>query len=465
MSKANLKTNLNIDDLLGLQFGSKSTELATPTTSVTPKESATPTISVNSKESVTTTTSVTPKESATPNTSVNSKKSATPNTSVTTTPTNALTTSNPTPNNSDTGQNPQTSQTLPLELICLTKKQQPRRYFDPKAHASLVSSIEQHGILQPILVRPIDGEKYELVAGERRLRAAEDAGLNCVPVVIKELDDTTAFLVAVVENIQREDLNVVDETEGILQILSIKLGCSVEDVAPILHNLQQQRKDISKAAKNNASNNPDSPNNDIGKTKPLQPDSPNNDIRRSEWLQPDFPNNDIGKTKPLQPDYPNNDIGRSEQLQSQSDNPTDLQLQIVEAVFKALGFMTWESFTCNRLPLLNLKSDILLALRNGEIEYTKAKLINKIKDQSQRIDFLEQAIKQNWSVAETKEKIQPLLAITSTATAFPSHLKSLWDKTIPKVKKANIWNDANKQKRLEELLGELQSLIEEQQAS
>lgn len=120
-------------------------------------------------------------------------------------------------------------QSMPLDQIVLPPNQ-PRRYFDSEALKQLTESIKQHGILQPVLVRPLDGEKHELVAGERRYRAAKEIGLKVVPVVIRELDDNAAFQFALIENLLREDLNPVEETEGILQLLSLKLGRSVEDI-------------------------------------------------------------------------------------------------------------------------------------------------------------------------------------------------------------------------------------------
>ena len=93
---------------------------------------------------------------------------------------------------------------------------QPRRYFDSEALKQLTESIKQHGILQPLLVRLVDEGKHELVAGERRYRAATEIGLKEVPVVIRELDDNAAFQLALIENLLREDLNPVEETEGIL---------------------------------------------------------------------------------------------------------------------------------------------------------------------------------------------------------------------------------------------------------
>lgn len=93
---------------------------------------------------------------------------------------------------------------------------QPRKRFTQEALVTLAESIREHGVIQPILVRPVDNAKakYEIVAGERRWRACQMAGLDTVPVVIKDLTDTTAFALALVENLQREDLSPIEEAEG-----------------------------------------------------------------------------------------------------------------------------------------------------------------------------------------------------------------------------------------------------------
>ena len=93
---------------------------------------------------------------------------------------------------------------------------QPRRHFDDTALTELADSIRQHGLLQPILVRPIDGkdDSYEIIAGERRWRAAQKAALHDVPVVIQTLSDTQALEIALVENLQRQDLTALEEAEG-----------------------------------------------------------------------------------------------------------------------------------------------------------------------------------------------------------------------------------------------------------
>lgn len=126
------------------------------------------------------------------------------------------------------------AQQLPTKDIHLTKTQ-PRRYFDSQALQDLTESIKQHGILQPLLVRPLGPGAYEVVAGERRYRAAQAVGLETVPVVVRELDDRSALQVALLENLQREDLNPVEETEGILNLLSLELDIERNQVVDLLN--------------------------------------------------------------------------------------------------------------------------------------------------------------------------------------------------------------------------------------
>jgi ParB family transcriptional regulator, chromosome partitioning protein len=102
---------------------------------------------------------------------------------------------------------------LPVELIAPNPRQ-PRRRFDEEGLAALAASLGERGMLQPVLVRPRTGGAYELVAGERRWRAARIAGLSVVPIVVRELDDHAALEMSLVENLMREDLNPVDEAHG-----------------------------------------------------------------------------------------------------------------------------------------------------------------------------------------------------------------------------------------------------------
>ena len=119
--------------------------------------------------------------------------------------------------------------TLPINEI-IPNKDQPRKTFDEGALQELADSITQHGVLQPLLVRPLTTGGYQLVAGERRWRASRMAGLKEVPVVVKELTDVETMEIAIIENLQREDLNPIEEAEG-LQALIDKCGFTQEEVA------------------------------------------------------------------------------------------------------------------------------------------------------------------------------------------------------------------------------------------
>ncbi|MBD2364948.1 ParB/RepB/Spo0J family partition protein [Anabaena minutissima FACHB-250] len=119
---------------------------------------------------------------------------------------------------------------------------QPRRYFDEHKLEELSRSIKELGILEPLLVRPLPGGDYELVAGERRYRAATMAGLTEVPVVSREMDDKTTYQVRLVENLQREDLNTLEETEGILELLALRLAISVDETVKLLQKMENEAK-------------------------------------------------------------------------------------------------------------------------------------------------------------------------------------------------------------------------------
>ncbi|HEY9598730.1 MAG TPA: ParB/RepB/Spo0J family partition protein, partial [Cyanophyceae cyanobacterium] len=221
---------------------------------------------------------------------------------------------------------------------------QPRRYFDPEKLEQLVQSVKQHGILEPLLVRPLPENQYELVAGERRYRAAILMGLTEVPVVVRELNDTEALQLALVENLQREDLNPIEETEGILQLLALKLNLTLPEIPPLLYQMK----------------------------------------------------NAFEKDKGKDSDVRDNVI----------PNPDSDSEQGVQSVFDELGLMSWYSFTCNRLSLLRLPEEILEALRSGRIEYTKAKAIAFVKDEPIRHALLEESIASSLSLSQIRERVK-----------------------------------------------------------
>jgi len=120
-------------------------------------------------------------------------------------------------------------QHLPVDLI-QRGKYQPRRDMDPQALEELAHSIRAHGVMQPIVVRPIDDERYEIIAGERRWRATQQAGLDTIPAMVRVLPDEAAIAMALIENIQREDLNPLEEAMA-LQRLQQEFELTQQQVA------------------------------------------------------------------------------------------------------------------------------------------------------------------------------------------------------------------------------------------
>jgi ParB family chromosome partitioning protein len=119
--------------------------------------------------------------------------------------------------------------------------EQPRRHFDDDALEQLAASIRQHGVLEPVLVRRT-GVHFELIAGERRSRAARLAGLNTIPAIVLEVDGNAALEISIMENLQREDLNAVEETDAVLQLLQLSLELEREQVVRLLQEIYNEER-------------------------------------------------------------------------------------------------------------------------------------------------------------------------------------------------------------------------------
>jgi ParB family transcriptional regulator, chromosome partitioning protein len=264
---------------------------------------------------------------------------------------------------------------------------QPRRAVSEEKFASLVDSVKAHGILQPLLVRPIKGGKYSIVAGERRWRAACSCGLREVPVAIRDLDDRQARECALIENLQREDLNPIEETEGILQLLVDQLETNREGVISLLNRM-------------------------------------------------------------------------SHVVQGETVAAVDIQEQTLRVVdlFNRLGRMTWQSFLKNRMPLLDMPEDVLVAVRNGQLDYSKAKLVTQIKDDDQRIQMLEAAIALSLTFRELGKQVQKILRPYEPA-APPIRLR--FEAAAKKLSKAGAWEDPVRAKHLQSLVEQLEALLSE----
>lgn len=261
---------------------------------------------------------------------------------------------------------------------------QPRRYFDEAAIAELTASVQQHGILQPILVRPLGENQYELVTGERRYKAVKAVGLTQMPVVVRQMSQPEAMQYALIENLQREDLNPVEETEGILQLLELSLETDRSSVISLLNRMANHSRGLT-----------------------------DNVIRKEDR-------------------------------------------EAISLVFQSLGRLSPESFRTNRLPLLNLPGEILEAIRRGQIEYTKAKALSKIKEPELRAALLTEAIGQSLSLREIRERIK--------AEQKPAHREELQARmeAIPKkMKKLKVWDDPEKREKVEALLTQMEMLLSE----
>ncbi|OCP37290.1 ParB/RepB/Spo0J family partition protein [Ensifer sp. LC163] len=121
---------------------------------------------------------------------------------------------------------------VPIEFVSRNPRN-PRRQFDEGELQDLASSIRQHGIVQPVVARTIGTDRYEIIAGERRWRAAQLAGFTEIPVIIRDVDDRTALEIAIVENVQRSDLNPLDEALGYEQLIA-EHGYTQNDLGEII---------------------------------------------------------------------------------------------------------------------------------------------------------------------------------------------------------------------------------------
>lgn len=265
---------------------------------------------------------------------------------------------------------------------------QVRRYFDPLKLEGLCNSIKRVGILEPLIVKPLPDGTYQLVAGERRYRAACLADLTEVPIEIKGLSDQEALEIALIENLQREDLNPVEETEGFLRLIGLTLEIPKEEVVSLLYRM-------------------------------------NNELK-----------------------------GHSNHNVMVSDEALAIQ-----KIFASVGSMEWQSFVTNRLPLLKLPEDILSALQQGKIAYTKAKEIARLKDEQTRSTLLREAIDQDLSLTQIKQRIK---SQQSEKEDKPILLKSRLVDVSRRYSQSKAWSNPKKQKRLEKLLADLEMLLAEE---
>ncbi len=279
-------------------------------------------------------------------------------------------------------------QNIDVQLID-ARSQQPRRQFDNEALQSLVESIRAHGIMQPIIVHQKPSGGFELVAGERRLRAARQAGLLMIPAkVISALDERQLDFIAAMENLQREDLNPVDEVDAILNVLASELHVSRDDLPALLSRLRR--------------------------------------VDRS---------------------------GHNVMSKQSEGNQADRDaIKRVEGVFSQLAKGNWQSFVANKMGVLKLPSDLLEAVRRGDLEYTKAIALRKVEDSE---------IREHLLIGAETASLEQLRQMIKDASQHPSEKAQDFTLRLKKIAKADRWKTLASKERAQasKLLEKLESLL------
>lgn len=265
---------------------------------------------------------------------------------------------------------------------------QPRRHFDANSIAKLSQSIKEKGIQNPLLVRRTKSH-YEIVAGERRYRAAQQADLKTVPVLVKDLSDVEVREIALLDNLQREDLNPYEETLGILDLVAVRLEKPVSDAIEAIRAVYDEER--GRAGNNVISNR---------------------------------------------------------------------ERDVIRNVFDLVSRFTPGSFYANRIPLLKLPDDVQQALRQGELHYTKAVLIGRVKDDEARHVLLTRTVEEELAISEVRAQVRSLQAPVTEDAPTPD-LRTMISTTKRRLTPSRVDTLPERtQQRVKKLLVELQSLLE-----
>ncbi|MGP1371781.1 MAG: ParB/RepB/Spo0J family partition protein [Almyronema sp.] len=257
-----------------------------------------------------------------------------------------------TPYSSSSVQTYPTTDFIPLRLPDgLT---QPRKYFDRLALDKLKTSIQKVGIQEPLLVRPASDGKLEIISGERRWRSATELNLAQLPALVKEFSDEEALEIALVANLMREDLNLVEESDSIVALIALRLKVNREQLPPLLFKVKNLR---------------------------------------SRYR------------------YSNAEIAAA-MAQEQTENSgilSEKAIADIDAIFAEFG-MTLESFTANRLTALQKMPEPLLeAVRRGKIGFSKADAIRRARlSEKMTSKLLQEAVTADLTKQELRAKIQAL---------------------------------------------------------
>jgi ParB family chromosome partitioning protein len=267
---------------------------------------------------------------------------------------------------------------------------QPYRHFYDQAQIEswAEGEIAKQGIRSALWVRPLFGKpgEYELIAGMRRLMAAKALGLPEVPVRIFELDDAAAYQAMRAENRDREEPTPLEDLDGTLNLLAIRLDSPISDVISLLYRMDNEAR--GKVAKKTVLGSPEA--------------------------------------------------------------------GIVEAVFADSG-VSWQSFLSSRLRLLKLPPEILNAIRESKLQYTKALEVAKVKDSEMRQQILEEAIAQSLSTVDIKARIKK----TNTNKLEEPTVASRLDEVYKRVKKSKALENPKNLKLLQKIIEQMEKLENE----
>ena len=258
----------------------------------------------------------------------------------------------------------------------------PRRSWSQEKYQQRKSSIQENGILETGLVRPVGRNQYEIVDGLLRWTIAKELGIPDMEVEVREMSDEEVESYAITQFVLREDLNLVDKTDAVLRLLARKLQDTPEAVVTLLNRAASERK---------------------------SPERSGNVTRSKQW-------------------------------------------QTIEVILRGIG-ITPESFRTNWLPILKLPDDILQVIRDGRLEYTKAKVIGRVKNVSQRQQLLGDAISQNLSIREIRSRIDAITPKEKSDHQLLGRVRRVERKL------KTVLGDPKRREQVEALLSEIESVL------
>lgn len=299
--------------------------------------------------------------------------------------------------------NNQQIQEIILDKIIIPDTQT-RRHIDHEKLQQLAESIATTGVKVPILVTPLDDGNYELVYGQSRVKASLMAEKTTIPAFCQDLSPEERLEIALIENLQRNELSPIDEVDGIIALIKLKFNCDESTVLGMINEAVYY-----------------------------------------------YRGRDIDFKFTVQ--ACNNVIANFGSLQE----GIDYCIKFVTEAIESTSQNTIAGFANNKLPLLNLPKVILQAVREGEIAYTKAKILAsaRITDEQFREELIQQTIAKNLSIRVIRARIEEKYPQQSK-----SDLHQQWLQTSKKLSDSQIWQDKKKQAKLAKLLAEINSLIE-----